>query len=272
MTSQLVISFVTPHKTANGGVAVMIQPKSTGAKGTLVASDANNAAGGWSLEGEDNGQIRAYLRNSGGTPVILTSSTWASPAGTAKHVAFTWGAAGLKLYVDGSVVDSDAETDGATGTSNATVGLWHSAATSPYYGLMSKLVLFATQPSDAAVATIALPLNALKANDDNFGDVNVYSVNTFDALADDHYQGAKASATVAISAQGSKGTWSVNAGKDLVYTCPSGATPGIRQRWPLHAFRRRGGPDCECDRGRPGSWRQRCDHPGHRQSRSDLRH
>jgi len=54
--------------------------------------------------------------------VVLASTTTSWASGTWHHVAFTWGATGMKLYVNGSIEDSDGET-GSLGNGTST-DLW----------------------------------------------------------------------------------------------------------------------------------------------------
>jgi hypothetical protein len=205
-------------------VFVVMQPRQVATKGILLARDASGAAGGMSLEVDANGIPRAYLRDSGNVPRVLVGSSGAVVAGQARGIAFSGGAAGLKLYLGNGtpIQTNDAITDVLAGTSEITLGAWHAALAAPYRGLLAWALWFPTQLSNENVGLLMAEVvspGVTWANPDT-GTVQVGQQVTIDAAANDSFQGT---GTLSIAAQGGLGSYSVVTG-GLRYT--AGNTAG----------------------------------------------
>lgn len=110
---------VMPHTPAyaldSGAVALWFKSDDVMRTGGLLTKDASGTGSGGHMGiYQRNGQVYAGVAD--------TSSThWtnggALSAGQWHHVVFSWGAAGLKLYINGQVVDNDEYTGGLGDTS-----------------------------------------------------------------------------------------------------------------------------------------------------------
>ena len=79
------------HKTAAGTIVLTFQHDSLGQRSTLIAADANAAAGGLSLEVLSDGAPRAYLRRqSDGAPVALVGQPGDVQPNEAYTLIFKW--------------------------------------------------------------------------------------------------------------------------------------------------------------------------------------
>ncbi len=157
------------HKTDEGTIVVTFQHDSLRQKSTLVAADANAAAGGLSMEVLPNGAPRCYLRRrSDGNAVILVGQPGDAQPNKAYTLIFKWGRAGLSMTLWPENRDenrnenrgfvrrqSDALKDGLT-DSNSPVrfGAWHTDA-SQHDGPYGRVIWLKRQIPNAEEAFLA---------------------------------------------------------------------------------------------------------------------
>jgi hypothetical protein len=222
------IPYHVSHVGAGFTAFAALQPRAVAAKAIVLARDQFGAAGGMSLEIEAGGQPRAYLRDAGNVARILTGSVGAFDAGQAAAYAVSGGAAGHKLYLNSAtpIATAEAVTDALAGTSEITIGAWHTGGAAPYRGLMGWLLWFPTQLSNANVGALIAELgpSVTWANPDS-ATVQVGQQVTIDALANDSFQGTQAGATTAIDGQGSLVSYSVLSDRTIRAT--AGQTAGM---------------------------------------------
>ncbi len=78
--------------------------------GTLLSMESGSDDDGLNIHVKDN-FIELNLKG-GGDDHFLISNSGTVNAGQWQHLAFSWGAAGMQLYLDGSLVASDGYTGG----------------------------------------------------------------------------------------------------------------------------------------------------------------
>jgi hypothetical protein len=120
------------HKTAAGSIVLTVQRDLAVDKSILVAGDAANAAGGFSIEINADGSIRAYLRNASAVVIgPLNGAAGVVQLEQAYTLVFKWGTGGLSLSIwddTGAMLErlTNAATDGMTASTSALrFGAWH---------------------------------------------------------------------------------------------------------------------------------------------------
>lgn len=148
------------HKTAEGTIVVSFQLDTLSQKSTLVAADANSAAGGLSMEVQTNGAPRCFLRRqSDGSGVILTGQPGDVQVNAAYTLIFKWGPGGLSMTLwndSGNPVRvvTDPLTDGVTGTSPLRFGAWHTGV-GRHDGPYGRVIWLKRRISDPQEANLA---------------------------------------------------------------------------------------------------------------------
>jgi hypothetical protein len=87
------------HKTADGTIVITGQCDRLDEKSTLLVGEVGGTAGGFAVEINTNGSVRAFLRNASSTPVTLVTNAGDVVLNQAFTVVFKWGVAGLSLSV-----------------------------------------------------------------------------------------------------------------------------------------------------------------------------
>jgi hypothetical protein len=105
---------------ANGTVQLWFDPRTTSGKQALFAKDADGSGAGGHLEIRLDGErIEVRLQGAGATHLIRTDRI--VTRGEWHHLAFTFGADGMKLYLDGVLVGTNAFTGGLQSNREAIV-------------------------------------------------------------------------------------------------------------------------------------------------------
>ena len=101
----------------SGTVTLWFNPDNLSGRQALISKDSNGYDDGGHFYIELNGgRLRVRLEEDGpgnsGTTHTVQSANNAVQAGVWQQVTFTWGPAGMQLYLDGQLVDSDSYTGG----------------------------------------------------------------------------------------------------------------------------------------------------------------
>jgi hypothetical protein len=148
------------HKRAAGTIVVTFQHDSLGQKSTLIAADADAAAGGLSMEVQTDGSPRCFLRRqSDGVPVALVGQPGDVQPNEAYTLIFKWGPAGLSMALwneDGLLVRrvTDPIGDGVSGTSPIRFGAWHTD-TAHHDGPYGRVIWLKRRISDGEEVVLA---------------------------------------------------------------------------------------------------------------------
>lgn len=215
------ITHQASHVVSAGGAMIVFQLQNNSDFMTIVArglATAGSRAGTWEIVSKNGGVPSGSLRNSSDTKIELDGSSGAVTPNVPHAMALTWGAAGLKLYLDtGTPIATDATTDGAAGTSEISLGAWH-GNTGYVKGLLGWLILFGSQPTDGNIGTLMGYLKSAgvtKANTETATATVGQSV-TINVLANDFYP--TGTPTLAIASQPSLGSLSVQPGNVIRFT------------------------------------------------------
>ena len=160
-----------PHDDAfeaeSGTVMMWIRPDDLGGDQGLFSKDSKHYDDGGHLHIElDGSKVKVRLQGRENENEDFSSHTVESPSGTAQEgqwmqVAFTWGATGMALYVNGTLVDSDSFTGGiednqepiVMGASQTHSGDQSSSGLREFFeGAMDEVAFFDTALSDEAIA------------------------------------------------------------------------------------------------------------------------
>jgi VCBS repeat-containing protein len=160
-----------PHDDAfeaeSGTVMMWVRPDDLGGDQGLFSKDSKNYDDGGHLHIElDGSKVKVRLQGRENENENFSSHTVESPSGTAQEgqwmqVAFTWGATGMALYVNGTLVDSDPFTGGIENNQEPIVmgaSQTHSGDQSTnglrdfFEGAMDEVAFFNTALSDEAIA------------------------------------------------------------------------------------------------------------------------
>jgi Ca2+-binding RTX toxin-like protein len=101
----------------SGSVTLWFNPDDLNGRQALISKDSSGYDDGGHFYIELNGnRLRARIEEDGpgnsGTTHTVQSASHSVQAGVWQQVTFTWGPAGMKLYLDGQLVDSDGYTGG----------------------------------------------------------------------------------------------------------------------------------------------------------------
>lgn len=150
------------HKTAEGTIIVYHQHDKLDEKATLVSCDqSGTGAGGLSIEVNQNGSPRAFMRDATDAAVELLGGAGDVELGRAYCTIFKWGSAGISLALwddAGTLVVRDTDpsvTNGLTGTSPIRFGAWHTDV-SHHDGPFGPVVWLSRRLSDEEEETFAI--------------------------------------------------------------------------------------------------------------------
>jgi hypothetical protein len=149
------------HKTPQGTIVVTFQHDSLAHKATLLTADANEAAGGLSVEVLPDGTPRCFLRRQAdGLPVALVGEPGDIGLNQAHTLVVKWGPGGLSMGLwnqSGLLLRrrTDPLADGVTGTSPIRFGIWHDGAQSPHDGPYGRVIWLKRRIGDAEEAVLA---------------------------------------------------------------------------------------------------------------------
>ncbi len=160
-----------PHDAAfeaeSGTVMMWVRPDDLGGDQGLFSKDSKNYDDGGHLHIElDGSKVKVRLQGRENENEDFSSHTVESPSGTAQEgqwmqVAFTWGATGMALYVNGTLVDTDSFTGGiednqepiVMGASQTHSGDQSTSGLREFFeGAMDEVAFFGTALSDEAIA------------------------------------------------------------------------------------------------------------------------
>ena len=160
-----------PHDDAfeaeSGTVMMWVRPDDLGGDQGLFSKDSKHYDDGGHLHIElDGSKVKVRLQGRENENEDFSSHTVESPSGTAQEgqwmqVAFTWGATGMALYVNGTLVDSDSFTGGiednqepiVMGASQTHSGDQSTSGLREFFeGAMDEVAFFDTALSDDAIA------------------------------------------------------------------------------------------------------------------------
>ncbi|MDX1541145.1 MAG: GDSL-type esterase/lipase family protein [Geminicoccaceae bacterium] len=99
-----------------GSIEIVVTPERIGGEQVLFARNAPGSRAGDIEARLDDGVVRVSMQDGTGTfRVSSAASGVEAAAGEALHVVFTFGAAGMRLFVNGALVDQNDFTGGLTG-------------------------------------------------------------------------------------------------------------------------------------------------------------
>jgi hypothetical protein len=152
---------------ADGTVQLWFDPRTTVGKQVLFAKDADGSGTGGHLEIRLDGErIEVRLQGAGATHLIRTDRL--VTRGEWQHLAFTFGADGMKLYLDGVLVGTNAFTGGLQSNREAIViggsnrddrggfaDLCRPRVMDPFNGHIDEVAFYGTALGAAQVAALA---------------------------------------------------------------------------------------------------------------------
>ncbi|WP_210178256.1 LamG-like jellyroll fold domain-containing protein [Methylosinus sp. R-45379] len=144
---------------ANGAITFWFDARSTFGQQTLFAKDGAGLGGGLTI-GLDGNHLVVQMEGPSGVYSIRSSTTVA--AGAWRNLAFTFGAGGMKLYLDGALVGSNAYAGGLTTNESAIVIGGSDEANVGAASDLSKLKI--TKSFDGHIDEVAFFGQALTAN------------------------------------------------------------------------------------------------------------
>ena len=235
-----------PYDVTAGAMGLVVQVDSSQPTKQHLLNRFGLIAGAMSLEFLSAGQIRGWRVDGTGVLREVFSAIGAIPAGDARLIALSWGAAGLRVFRGGTVIASQTVPTtnwavNATLNSPIVLGRWGGSAEDFLDAVVGHAFFLGVQPTGAQLDAITSPVSIAWAEAIDAGSVNASATaNISLKSAGAHF---KAPIVPAVDGQGSLGTTSVD-GEELDYV--AGANSRLRRHrgFPLY-IRQRG---CEPDR------------------------